>query len=804
MTTDSARHGTQEAHGAQKMHGAHDTHGPQGMRVEDIMLTRGLGRFVDDVSYPRQLYAAFVRSQQAHAILTSVDTEAAKAVPGVVRVLTAADVEAAGIKNVTRHPPIAGRNGSTLIIPPRPALAKDRVVHVGQMIAVVIAETHDTAQEGAEQVVVAFEEQPVVISAREALRDGAPQIWPQALGNLALDWPGPIDDDGSNAKAVDAVIAQAPHVARVTVTQQRLCAATIEPRGAIGLYDEATGRYTLRTGTQGVGPVREMLAGIMGIDRSALRVVSEEVGGAFGMKSPAYPEYPVILLAAKLTGRPVRWMADRSEAFLSDHQSRDTVTEGELAMDDKGRVLALRVRHTANLGAFCAPTGAALQTLNFARCFPMMYRIPKIDIAVLCAFSNTIPTTPYRGAGRPEANYFLERLMDEAARVMKMDPIRLRQRNLIPRSAMPYKTAVGQTYDSGEFDAVLKKALALADHDGFKQRRRASAKQGRYRGFGLSCFLEHSGGSPLEGAALTFPGGDSLIVALGVQSTGQGHATMYPRLAAERLGITPEMVHHRHGDSDLDIKGAPSVASRSTMTAGSAVVDAIDAMLEKGRKVAAMVLEASETDIAYHDGHFEVVGTDRRLTLFETAAQAKEMAERGTIPESLDTKLSRETPLTYPNGCHIAEVEVDPETGLTQLLRYSAIDDCGNVRDHVLVQGQVHGGVAQGLGQALMEQAYYDPGNGQLLAASFTDYAVPRADDVGTLVDDVHPVPATTNPLGVKGAGEAGTTAAIAAIMNAIADAIPNHAGVALDMPATSEKVWRACQAARATANSAS
>jgi len=620
-------------------------------------------------------------------------------------------------------------------------------------------------------------------------------LWPEAPGNIALDWPGPVaDEDGAKVRQVEDAIAGAAHVARVTAVNQRIMVASMEPRGASASYDPANDHYTLRACSQGAGPLRDALLPVMGLRREQLRVVTDDVGGAFGMKSSTYPEYPVLLVAAKRVGRVVHWMATRQESFLSDNQARDTVTEAALALDAQGNFLALRIRHLAGVGGFLGSLGAHIQTNNFSRCFPGMYDIPRVAVEVRCVFTNTVPLGPYRGAGRPEANYVLERVVDEAARITGIDRVKLRRRNLIRRSQIPYKTAVGTVYDSGDFPPIFEQALQLSDHAGFKARRREAAKRKKYRGYGISCFLEHSGGAPTEGASLRFAD-RSLTLGLGVQSTGQGHATVFPRLAAQRLGIAPERIRHQHGDTDLDITGFPSVASRSAMMVSHAVVNATDKMLEKGRKVAATLLEAAEADITYRDGAFEVVGTDRRMSLFDVAEKAAEMAAQGRIPESLDTKVSLDTPQAFPNGCHIAEVEVDPATGQVALVSYVAVDDCGTVLDPVIVHGQIHGGLAQGLGQALFEQAVYDSG-GQLMTGSFMDYAMPRAEDMPEIRDDNHPVPATTNPLGVKGVGEAGTIGSLAAIMNAVADAIPGGAGARIEMPATAEKVWRACQEA--------
>jgi carbon-monoxide dehydrogenase large subunit len=767
------------------------------IRVEDDMLVRGAGHFVDDVRPEDGAFAAFVRSPHAHARIRSIDTAAAEQAPGVLAVLTNAEMEAAGVGNTALHPPLPGRNGGKLVLPFRPALARDKVMHVGQTVVVVVAKTQREAVDAAELVAVDYEELPSVTDARAALEPVAPQLWPEAPGNVALDWVGLAAEPEANAKEVDRVIASAPHVARLTLDNQRVVVNTMETRGATGAYDPASDSYTLRACSQGAVPMQQQVAAAMKIEPNKLRVVTEEVGGAFGLKTSCYPEYPVLLVAAKKVGRPVHWMSTRSEGFLSDNQARDTITEAELAFDESGRFLALRVRNITNLGGFLASTGAHLATNNFARCLPAMYDIPLIDVSVRCVFTNTVPTAPYRGAGRPEANYMVERLVDEASRISGIDPVKLRKRNLIPKSRIPYKTAVGTVYDSGEFAAVFEKAVALADYRSFAARKRDSKKRGKLRGIGISCFLEHSGGNPTEGASLSFPGGETLVLGMGVQNTGQGHATVFPRLVAERLGIKAEQIRHHHGDTKLGINGFASVGSRSAMTAGAAILRTIDVMVQKGRAAAAHMLEASESDISYRDGAFEVVGTDRRLSLFEVAARAKELAARGELKETLDSRESVDTPQTFPNGCHIAEVEVDPDTGHVDVLSYSAVDDAGNVLDSTIVHGQLHGGLAQGLGQALMESMRYDPDNGQAVSASFMDYAMPRAEHMPDIRDAVHIVPATTNPLGVKGVGEAGTTASIAAILNAIRDAIPGEAAARLDMPATPAKVWAAAQAGK-------
>jgi aerobic carbon-monoxide dehydrogenase large subunit len=768
---------------------------PYRPRLEDDPLVRGLGRYAADVPLPGQTQAYFVRSPHAFADIRSIDTAAAKAAPGVVGVLTAADME--GIGNVSQHPPLAGRGGQKLIVPHRPALAGPTVRHVGEPVAVVIAETLAAAQDAAEFVTVEYEERTPAVDLREAVREGAAQVWPEAPGNIAVDWPGPAADPEANAKEVDRIIASAAHVARVAVAHQRIMVQSMEPRGASASYDAANDSYFLRCCSQSARALRDGLAPILGVPAQRLRVVTEDVGGAFGLKTGPYPEYLAILAAARKLGRPVHWMSNRAEAFLSDNHARDAFSEVELALDERGKFLALRVRHLGNMGAYIGAVGANIQTVNLTRCLPGMYDIPRIDISVRCVFTNTTPTAPYRGAGRPEANFMLERAIDEAARLTGIDPVKLRRRNFIKPSAMPYKTAVGTTIDSGEFASVLDKALALADYDGFKQRRRAAAKLGKYRGIGISCMLEHAGGVPLEGTSLSFPGGDKLVLGLNVQSTGQGHATVFIPLLAERLGIKGEQIAHRHGDSAMEVAGYASVGSRSAMTVSHAMIKTVEAMLAKGKAIAATVLEAAESDIEYRGGRFSVVGTDRAVSLFDLASRAKEMKQRGEIAEDLDTKQTAETPLTFPNGCHIAEVEIDPATGALALVGYTAVDDCGRPLNPMIIEGQTHGAIAQGLGQAMMEQALFDTSGGQLVTGSFMDYAMPRADDLPVFKDAIHAVPAKTNPLGVKGAGEAGTTAAIAAVMNAVADAIPGGAGAHLDMPATAEKIWQACREAQ-------
>jgi aerobic carbon-monoxide dehydrogenase large subunit len=774
-------------------------HGIREIRLEDDALVRGAGHFVEDVRFPKQAHAAFVRSPHASARIVSVSTANATKAKGVMAVLTAADMQAAGVKTAGKHPPLPGRGGKELVQPFRPLLAGERVTFVGEALAMVVAETRGQAQDAADLVVVDYEETPAVVDAREAVKPGAPQVHPDAPGNLAVDWPGMVENT-DNERAVDEIIEGAAHVARVTVQHQRLMVMSLEPRGASASYDAKNDRYELRACSQSAGTVRNQTAGVLSISNDKLHVVTEDVGGAFGMKTPTYPEYSALLIAAKKLGLPVGWMSTRSEAFMTDTQGRDAWTETELALDDKGKFLALRMKHLCGQGAYITPAGIGINTNNVARCLPGMYHIPKIDFSSRCVFTNTTPIGPYRGAGRPEANYALDRVVEEAARVTGIDTARLRKKNFIPKSAMPYKTAITTTYDSGDFPGAFARAMELSEYDSFNKRKRESTRRKKLRGIGISCMLEHAGALPTEAAVLQFPGGEKLVMGLNVQSTGQAHATVFGRVLAEMLGIAREKIEHRHGDSAMEIPGFASVGSRSAMAATHAILRTTDVMLAKGKKAASLLLEAAESDIQYANGQFTVVGTDRKISLFETAEHAKDLVQKGQLAEMLDSKEKADTPLTFPNGVHIAEVEIDPDTGRLELSRYTAVDDCGNMLNPLIVEGQVQGSMAQGLGQALTEQVVYDAG-GQLVTGSLMDYAVPRAHDMPIeLREATHSVPSTTNPLGVKGTGEAGTTAAIAAIMNAVANAIPNGAADHMDMPATPAKIWAACQKAMAKA----
>jgi aerobic carbon-monoxide dehydrogenase large subunit len=756
-------------------------------RVEDARLLRGGGRFVADIVIPGELHCAIVRSPHAHAIIRSIEAARALTAPGVVAVFSGADMAADRVGPMRALWAIRGVDGTPRAEPPRWALARERVRHIGEAVAIAIAQTREQALDAAELVVIDYESLPAGVDARAATAAQAPQLHDTAPGNICFRWAR-----GDEA-AVQQALQNAAHVTRLDLINNRLIGAAIEPRAVLAAADATSEKLTLYSSTQVPHHIRRYVAEQLGMAEGGIRLIAPDVGGGFGYKGKHYPEETIVAWAARRLRQPVKWVASRSESFVSDYQGRDHLTRAELALDEHGRFRALRVDTIANVGAYVSTFGAAIPSAIYSALLAGVYRTPAIFVQVTGVFTNTLPTDAYRGAGRPEACYVLERLADRAASELAIDRAEIRKRNLIPSSAMPYKTPIGPTYDCGDFPKIFARVLTISDYAGFAKRRREAAKRGKLRGIGISCLLEHAGGLAREGAGVTFPGDDTLTTDFGVQSTGQGHATVYARLAAQRLGILAHRVRVREGDSGLGIFSTGSVGSRSTLTAGNAIAHTIAVMVEKGRNIAAHVLEAAESDIEYRDGLFAVAGTDRQITLFALAARAKELAQRGEILEDLDTKATTDTPQTFPNGCHVAEVEIDPDTGSLAVIAYMAVDDCGNVLDHTLVEGQVHGGIVQGLGQALMEAVVYDQG-GQLVSGSFVDYAIPHATDVPPMMAVEQSVAATTNPLGIKGVAEAGTTASLAAIMNAIANAIPGDAGARLQMPATPEKIWAACR----------
>ena len=762
-----------------------------GRRSEDGPLLTGRGRFTDDVDLAGQVHAAFARSTAAHGIIRGVDTSRAAAMPGVLAVLTGRDAAAAGLGAIPPAAAFPGRGGKPLAVAPIPPLAVDRVRYVGESVAIVVAETAAQAVDAAAVVGLDLDPLPAAADVDRALAASAHPIWPDAAGNVAFDWT-----DG-DATTVDAAIRGAVHVARVRLHDTRLAPSAIEPRAAIGQWDEAGQRYTLTASTQGVAVVRRLLAeGVFGIPPRQLRVITPDVGGGFGMKVQAYPEYAALLFAARRVGRPVKWRATRVESFLADTHGRDGMLEGELALDAGGRFLALRVRTRVGIGAYVSSFAAVFGTTNTKNCLSSVYRIPAIAIDVTLAFTNAAPLGPYRGAGRPEALYLIERLIDQAAAATGMDRVELRRRNLIPAAAMPYRTPNGPVYDSGEFEAIMDQALALADWTGFPGRREASERAGRLRGIGLCCFLEIAGGILDEAVELRFRDDGTVALHTGAQPMGQGHLSTFPFLVAARLGIDPSAVRLVQGDSDLVPAGTPSVASRSMMMAGSAASMACDASIEKGRKLAAHVFEAAVPDVEFAAGRFRVKGTDRAIGLLELAVRARALPDVAPdLQGGLDSAATFVSPqMSFPNGCHVTEVEIDPETGAVAVVGYAAVDDVGRLVHETIVEGQIHGGIAQGLGQVLGEHVVYDE-HGQLLTASFMDYMLPRADDLPALRVGHHGVPCTTNPLGVKGAGESGVAGALPSAVNAVLDALAGRGVRELDMPMSPSRVWAALHA---------
>jgi aerobic carbon-monoxide dehydrogenase large subunit len=763
-------------------------------RKEDPRLLRGEGRYADDIDLPGQAFARVVRSPHAHGRLRGIEVGAALDVPGVLAVYTQADFARAGYGDMLCKLPLKNADGSPLFAPPRPIFATDRVRYVGEPIAMVVAENAHAAQDAAELIVPDIEAMPAVVDPAAALEVDAPRLH-DGHANLCLDWRF------GDHEAAERAFAAAADVARVRVVSNRVVVAAMEPRAAVAAYDGASGRFTLHVGCQGVFGLRRSLAeDLLRIAPERLRVLSHDVGGSFGMKAAAYPEYVGILHAARALGRPVKWCDERSGSFLSDQHGRGTVVEGELALDADGNFLAVRVRNLADMGAYLTAVGPMMPAVNMQKNLPSLYRTPVVAISTRCVFTNTVPVGPYRGAGRPEANYVMERLVDAAARATGRDPAALRRQNLIPRDAMPYRAPSGLAYDSGDFAAVLDAGLEQSDWGAFPVRRQASQAQGRLRGRGLACYLEVTAPPNPEMGGIRFEPDGRVTMITGTLDYGQGHAAAFAQVLVERLGLPFELLDLVQGDSDELLAGGGTGGSRSIMASGKALVEAAAAVIEKGRALAGHFLEAAPADITFDAGAFRIAGTDRGITLLDLAARVRGATDLPPdLPQSLDAALVSESPPSaFPNGCHVAEVEVDPETGEVRLDRYTAVDDFGTLVNPMLAEGQVHGGVAQGIGQALLEHAVYDAA-GQLLAGTFMDYALPRADLVPALAVDFHPVPATSNPLGVKGCGEAGVTGALPAVMNAVLDALATRGVRHLDMPATPERIWRALQAAGGT-----
>jgi aerobic carbon-monoxide dehydrogenase large subunit len=763
-------------------------------RFEDPRLLRGHGRYQDDFNLPGQAYAVFLRSPHAHARIRAIDAAAAAAAPGVLAVFTGEDVARDGLGTMAMHLQRRRPDGSPMFAPPHPGLARGRVRHVGDPLAMIVAESLAEAKDAAELVAVDYEPLASVTDTAAAAMPGAPAVWGECPDNVSNLF------EAGDKGLTEAAFACAAHIVRRRYVISRVYAQYMEPRGALGVWDPGDNRFTLYADCQYPHRVRDALAAnIFKMPESKIRVVAGDVGGGFGTKGWQYVEHRLVLWAARKLGRAVKWSCERSEAVLADEHARDNVTEAELALDGEGNFLGLRVKTIAGIGAYISSERNLLPAFANVQTLCGVYRIPAAHVAVTSVLVNKNPTAPYRGAGRPEAIYVIERLIDDVARELGFDRIELRRRNIVPSAAMPYKNALGANYDCGEFDKIFEEAVEFGDCRGFAARREESARRGKLRGQGLAFAIEKAASPGLEFAEIRFNPGGSAILFMGTKNQGQGHETTFKQILHERLGIDPAEVQFIDGDTDRVAFGIGSTGSRSTVIGGTAVWLAADKIIEKARKIAAHLFEAAPADIVFGDGRFTIAGTDRSLSLKEVARAA---FQPGRLPPDLEgglyeTATFRPPSDTFPNGCHLCEVELDPETGAVEILSYAVVDDVGTVVNPVCLEGQIHGGVAQGLGQALLEQVAYDPQSGQLLTGSLMDYAMPHADTMCEMEVKSHPVPTKLNPLGAKGAGEAGTVGALPAVMNAVIDALASAEAPAIDMPATSEKVWRALAGAR-------
>jgi carbon-monoxide dehydrogenase large subunit len=766
-------------------------------RKEDLRLLSGHGCYSDDFNLPGQAYGAAVRAPHAHALIRSIDVTAARAMPGVLAVLTGADALADGLKPIP-HPAAAGtlpdivlknRDGSPVPVAPHDGLPTDRVRHVGAAVAFVIAETIAAAKDAAEQVIVEYEPLPAVTRGTAAVEPGAPRLY-DSLPNIVID-----AEVGDAAATADA-FARAAHVTRLDTWINRVTGVPMEPRAAVGVYDATTGRYTLYAGSGGIVRQKRELAAIFGVPVEAVRVIAREIGGNFGTRNSFFPEFALVTWGSRRIGRPVKWTCERHESFVSDYMGRDLTVSAELALDAAGRFLALRTKNLSNVGAHSASYVPLVKGVGLATAG---YRIPTAHISARAVLTNTMCTTPYRSAGRPEVIYVIERLIDKAAQEHGFDRVALRRRNLIPPSAFPYKNPQGITYDNGKYRAVMERALELGDWKGFKKRRAEARKRQRLRGIGLCCYLETTGGYPRERADITVHPQGRVDVVVGTLSSGQSHETTFAQCMAEWLGVPFDDVNIIESDTDIVKEGGGSHSARSMRLGGIVMGNASDLIIAKGKKIAAHMLETGEDDIAFDAGRFTVKGTDRSIGIFDVAAAA---ADGKSVPADLSGPLaatSDETirQLGFPYGAHVCEVEIDPQTGALVVVRYTAVDDVGRAINPMVVDGQTHGGAAQGIGQALWECCAYDA-QGQLLSASFMDYAMPRADLLPPFTTDISQVLTPTNRLGVRGAGEGGTTGALGAVVNAVVDALAEFGVTHIDMPVTTERIWRAIQSSKA------
>jgi carbon-monoxide dehydrogenase large subunit len=760
-------------------------------RSEDPKLVRGEGSYTDDLSRPRQAYAVIVRSREPHGVIRSIDTAAAKAMPGVLAIYTAGDLT--GYGSLKCNMPLKSRDGSPIRYTPRPALAADKVRFVGDPVACVVAETVAQAKDAAEAVTINIEPLPVVLKAADAVKPGAPLVFDAVPNNIALDY-----HFGDAAKVAEA-FAKAKHVTRLETSNQRMVVNAMEPRAAIGEYDATGNKWTLYSSSQGVHGMKTTLMDVLSAPADKVRVVTGQVGGSFGMKAAVYPEYICILHGARQLGRPVKWTDERSGSFVSDHHGRAQDMVIEMAFDEDARILALRETGYGDMGGYLSQFGPLLPTGNQVKNLASIYRTPVMEVATKCVFTNTTFVSAYRGAGRPEGNYYVERVLDLAAAEMGIDRIELRKRNMIRKSDLPFKAASDMTYDCGDFLGVLKQALEAADYSGFKKRKRESKKRGLLRGLGIGCYLEVTAAPGKELGGIHFEADGTVTIITGTLDFGMGHATTYAQILSDQLGIPFECIRMVEGDSDRVSFGGGSGGSRSVMLVGAALTESSKLVIERGKQIASHVLEASASDIEYKAGRFVIAGTDRSIGLLELAARLRGGAKLPDgVPASLDVDhvVAEPVPSAFPNGCHTAEVEVDPETGATRVVRYSAVNDLGTIVNPLLVEGQIQGGVVQGLGQVLLEQAVYDS-DGQLVTGSFMDYAMPRAHDAPMIDVASHPVPTKSNPLGAKGCGEAGTSGGLPSVANAVIDALSDFGIRHLEMPMTPARIWHAIQDAK-------
>ncbi|MGH6780063.1 MAG: xanthine dehydrogenase family protein molybdopterin-binding subunit [Bradyrhizobium sp.] len=764
-------------------------------RKEDDTLVRGKGKYTDDFNVAGQAYAWIVRSSHAHGIIKDIDTSAARAMPGVLGVWTGTDLIAAGYGPFICGVPLKNRDGSPLLQTNRTALMTDKVRYVGDPIAFVVAETLAQARDAGEALVIDIDPLTAVTDPEEAAKPGAPQLYDHIPNNVALDY------HYGDTEKVEAAFAGAAHVTSLDIINTRVAVVPMEPRAGLASYDKISGRYTIQVPTQGVAGNRTVLAkNILKVPPEKVRLKTANVGGSFGMKNINYPEYVCLLHAARELGRPVKWTDERSTSFLSDSHGRAQKIHAELALDAEGHFLAVRLSGYGNLGAYITGVAPNPLSLNTGKNLASVYRTPLMTIDIKTVLTNTTLMGAYRGAGRPEANYFMERLIDRAADEMGISRLTLRKRNFVKSAQMPFAAASGVTYDSGDFQGVFNKALQISDYENFSKRKKESRKRGKLRGVAIGSYLEVTAPPNVELCKIVFEADGVVRLVTGTLDYGQGHATPFSQVLSAQLGVPFESIKLEQGDSDIVHTGSGTGGSRSITASGMAIVEASRLVIEKGKHAAAHLLEASETDIEFADGRFTIAGTDRSIGIMELARRLRDDKMPEGVPNSLDVDhTTQPIPSTFPNGCHVAEVEIDPETGVVQVVRYTGVNDFGTIVNPLLVAGQMHGGVAQGIGQALMENIRYDE-SGQPITGSFMDYALPRAQDVPDMAAGDHPVPAKSNPLGTKGCGEAGCAGSLASVVNAVLDALADYGIKHIDMPLTPERVWRAIEEAKAKA----